>query len=448
MTASSADVATARRVADAVLFEGYALYPYRASALKNRYRWQFGVLAPAAVAEVAGDPTAQRTEVVLDAPDDAQVRVTVRFLHLERRRVERGDGPASDEVAELVVAGRRYVAWDEGTPREVVLPAHRLDALRHGRATIPVTFPGTTRRVPLVEDGVTVGAVVREVRALRGRVTVHAVADGTVDRLVVEVHNDTPWPGRPPATRDEVLPACLLGTHVVAVVDVGEFVSATSPPPGLADVASRCRNLHAWPVLIGGTGRAPTVLSCPVILPDDPAIAAQSHGDTFDALEIEELLALRIATLTAEEQEEASATDPRAAAIMARFGELRPEQLGPLHAGMVAADAAVPGVGGAEVPGDWSLLLAAGGPGGAQVMVDGTVVRAGTPVELRPAPGGDAHDLFLQGRRGTVVDVFEDVDGRHHVAVAIDDDPGRDLARGRHRYFAPHELVPVRVASG
>ena len=36
----------ARQVADAVLYEGYLLYPYRASSPKNQLRWQFGVLGP------------------------------------------------------------------------------------------------------------------------------------------------------------------------------------------------------------------------------------------------------------------------------------------------------------------------------------------------------------------------------------------------------------------
>jgi len=40
----------ARQVADAVLYEGYLLYPYRASARKNQIRWQWGVLVPLAYA--------------------------------------------------------------------------------------------------------------------------------------------------------------------------------------------------------------------------------------------------------------------------------------------------------------------------------------------------------------------------------------------------------------
>ncbi len=41
----------ARTVADAVLYEGYLLYPYRASSDKNRTRWQFGVLGPPGAAD-------------------------------------------------------------------------------------------------------------------------------------------------------------------------------------------------------------------------------------------------------------------------------------------------------------------------------------------------------------------------------------------------------------
>ena len=52
------------RVADAVLFEGYLLYPYRASAQKNRIRWQFGVLTPAR--GLPDEPSATRTETLLE----------------------------------------------------------------------------------------------------------------------------------------------------------------------------------------------------------------------------------------------------------------------------------------------------------------------------------------------------------------------------------------------
>ena len=59
----------ARQVADAILYEGYLLYPYRASAQKNQERFQFGVLMPAAYRAVdEHEPSAAQTECVLEVP--------------------------------------------------------------------------------------------------------------------------------------------------------------------------------------------------------------------------------------------------------------------------------------------------------------------------------------------------------------------------------------------
>ena len=89
----------ARAVADAVLYEGYLLYPYRRSSGKNRVRWQFGVLVPPAWARehglddtgVAGSAEAawQRTECLIEARPDTVVHFRVRFLQLQRKGVEK-----------------------------------------------------------------------------------------------------------------------------------------------------------------------------------------------------------------------------------------------------------------------------------------------------------------------------------------------------------------------
>jgi hypothetical protein len=83
------------------------------------------------------------------------------------------------------------------------------------------------------------------------------------------------------------------------------------------------------------------------------------------------------------------------------------------------------------------------------VIVDGMPVRKGSRVELSPRlSGADAQDMFLVGRRATVQAVVLDVDGTHHVAVTLDDDPGADLqaVQGRFRYFAPIELRPLSTS--
>ena len=113
----------ARAVADAVLYEGYVLYPYRASAPKNQMRWQFGVLAPAGSRRpTARSGGANRTECVVDPGESPRLTVRVRCLQVQHRSIEVPTATASGGRR----AGRRrrhVVPWDEAVEREVDLPA-------------------------------------------------------------------------------------------------------------------------------------------------------------------------------------------------------------------------------------------------------------------------------------------------------------------------------------
>src|SRR3954453_10799878 len=103
-----------RRIADAVLYEGYVLWPYRRSALKNQRRWTFGGVYPRAhSAEHPDDPWTIRTEALLEGGPDATVEVRVRFLHVVTRRVGRAAGDGLELVDELEVGGERHLAWEE-----------------------------------------------------------------------------------------------------------------------------------------------------------------------------------------------------------------------------------------------------------------------------------------------------------------------------------------------
>src|SRR4030095_14695415 len=81
------------KIADAVLYEGSILYPYRPSAVKNQQRWNFGALCPEpyAVAQKGTENSRMRTECLVESGSLTTVDVKVRFLHLVSR-----------EVAELV----------------------------------------------------------------------------------------------------------------------------------------------------------------------------------------------------------------------------------------------------------------------------------------------------------------------------------------------------------
>jgi hypothetical protein len=295
-----------RRIADAVLYEGYVLWPYRKSAMKNQRRWTFGGVYPPGHAEVhPDDPSLMQAQCLLEGegPD-----VQVRFLHVVQRQVFRDGEP----VEELEAGGQRWVTWDEATERE----------LRPGTIDVPA---GSDR------EEVPGGAVERSWRPLRGAVELEEtpVADG-VRRIAVRVRNDSPWSGD---DREDALRQTFCSTHVVLRAGAGGFVSLTDPPAELRAQADACENVGCWPVLVGEEGDGGTVLCSPIILGDYPEIAPESPGDLFDGGEIDQLLILNILSLTDEEKREMRDSDPRAREILERTEALSEDELMRLHAG-------------------------------------------------------------------------------------------------------------------
>ena len=117
----TADWDRARAVADAVLYEGYLLYPYRANSRKNQTRWQFGVVGPAGAAAAGiGEDDSLSTQVLVAPRGNPSVSVVVRFLQLQHRGVERdvGDG-RFEPVEELVSGSQSWLRWDEAVEREI-----------------------------------------------------------------------------------------------------------------------------------------------------------------------------------------------------------------------------------------------------------------------------------------------------------------------------------------
>lgn len=450
--------AAARAVADAVLYEGYVLYPYRASSGKNQVRWQFGVLTPRSYSEAEGSERwAVHTECLVDGTPDATVTVRVRCLQLQHRAVEAlvtGDsdsehGDSEDgtpgtfvETDVLEMGGVTYVAWDEALERTVDLVPLRLSVVEACPHEQVFRFEGG-REVECLcqQDGTVGGRVVRTSEPVDGRVRVGVTGDDGLFRVSVDVENATPW-ARPGARRDEVLASSLVATHVMVAADGGTFVSMLDPPASVASAAEVCTHDGLFPVLVGdGT----LVLAAPIVLYDHPEVARESPGDLYDATEIDEILALRVLTLTDEEKSEARATDGRAAAIIDRCERLSPEEWERLHGGAWKPGALDRGLGdGASVPWWDPEADALADPWTGSVVVRGVEVRKGSPVRLRPSHRADAQDLFLDGLDATVAGVFSDVDGNEHVAVTIDDDPaGAELsAQGRHLFFHPDEVEP------
>jgi hypothetical protein len=203
-------------------------------------------------------------------------------------------------------------------------------------------------------------------------------------------------------------------------------------------------------VLVADDDGADAVLVAPIILGDHPTIAPESAGDLFDATEIDEILTLRVMTMTEQEKADARGTDPRAAAILARCDAMSDDAMGRMHGAQRSAADAVPvfselPVVEDEVPWWDADEDARAAPESDVVMVAGVPVSKGSRVLLRPSRRADAQDLFLAGMTAIVSRVYFDVDGGTHVAVMLEDDPGSDLygATGRYYYFGPEEIEPL-----
>jgi hypothetical protein len=357
------DMTRVRGLLDAILYEGYMLYPYRASALKNRHRWTFGVLVPNAFA--GAESSSLRSECLVEAGKGGSIEAKLRFLH-----------PGADPA----------------TPREIDIEPQPIGAMEAASLLRPFAVGG-------LEGTLELGAT---------RVS------GDTFRVRVTVTNRTPFNG---SNREDALVSSFAGTHVLLGARDARFHSKTDPPAHLREASDSCLASGAWPVLVGAPDQKNLMLCSPIILEDFPNIAPESRGDLFDATEIDEILTLRIRTLTDEEKREAAAGDERTRALLARTAALDPSAIVALH-GAVRT-----------------------------LKVGGKSLGPGSRVTLRPKRRADIFDLALEGRAATILSVEEDFDGRTYFTVSIDDDPGRDLAKegkpGHRFFFDPDEIEPV-----
>lgn len=456
-------LARARAVADAVLYEGYLLYPYRATTRKNMARWQFGVLGPPGAAAAGfGEESSLSAEFLLDPATDPVLTWTVRFLQLQRRQVLGGDGRPCDELS---AGTRSWLSWDEAVTQEIVVGPVAAQSLVR-----PLTVPAGVDTEEIADDaGRVAGTLVRTRQSLAGEFAVAVERAGGFLRLAAEVRNL----GAPATGSQDALARSLIGAHVLGQLRGGQFISALDPPAVAAPAVRRCASHRCFPVLAGPPGDHSLLLISPIILYDHPEIAAQSAGELFDSTEIDEILTLRVMTMTDEEKAQARATDPRAAEIIDRCDALSPEAMRQLHGVLrqpgLTPDHRADGRGHddgpeqasgraawterprpvPEVPDgmNWWDPMADRSvrPDRDAVPVAGVLVRRGSRVRLHPSRRADAQDLFVDGAPARVVSVHQDVDGESHVGVVLDDDPAAELHEwfGRYLYFAPDELEPL-----
>lgn len=341
---ATAHIESVEKIAEAVLYEGYMLYPYRASAVKNQQRWNFGVLCPRTYSESQNGTEAwmMQTESLVQAGSATRLSATIRFLQIVNRSIAKltpplsefpqKTEPACEFVDKLEIGGRNFIAWQEAMERTVSVPPFS-PATFSSDEPLLFTFPEGREFEPLRdEDGMIAAAVVREWKTVQGSVEIESAycSDGTI-KVTVRIRNLTSSESSEHQSRAGALNHSFISTHTILTVEDGEFVSLLDPPEALKSLAADCNNIGTWPVLVGEEGQRNTILSSPIILYDYPQIAPESPGSVFDGTEIDEILSLRILTMTDEEKREMRQSDQQARQILERTENMPPEQFMKLH---------------------------------------------------------------------------------------------------------------------
>ena len=366
---------------ESLLWEGYALYPYTPGATKNATPTPFGIVYPPVYAATLAST----------------------FDHLELRCIVQAppDAVLGAEVRFLEASGERH----QGQARRVELPGAMAGALS-GRAAVKAASVGAlTVELSLETVPLPAGDEYEVVLRVRNRTLVSSGLD-----------------------RAGALRRSLISTHPVLRVAGGRFVSALERP---------CASVNTFPVLAADGDDV--MLGAAIVLPDHPRLAPESLGGLFDSTEIEEALLLHVRTLSDGERAEIERQDPAVRAMVARAQSATPEDIVSLH-GRVQLRDPVTLEPPSEPPG-----LADPRAGDSVLDVGDRTFRRGAKVVIRPGPDADIQARMLDGRRATIERIFTDYDGRAHLGLTIDDDPGQELMRetGRYLYFFAPELEVV-----
>jgi hypothetical protein len=329
----------------AVLYEGYMLYPYRPSAVKNRQRFNFGVVYPRAysVAQGGADACTMRTECLVQGDPVSECAVRVRFLRMVDRSVTQPRKCSNhlmsmseadfELVQRLEIDGKNYLPWQEAVEETIEITQFNLVALAAQPMKWPFRLsPAQQREAIRNERGEVAGIILRNKATVSGTIELSAqLLQPGLFKLTVLISNESRPATSAPLTRELALSQSLLSAHTILEVRGGEFVSLADPPEPFQAFARACQNVGTWPILVGERDRRDTMLSSPIILYDYPQIAPESPGDLFDGAEIDEILSLRILTMTEEEKREMRESDERARQILERTESMPDEQWMKLH---------------------------------------------------------------------------------------------------------------------
>ena len=131
--------------------------------------------------------------------------------------------------------------------------------------------------------------------------------------------------------RDQVLLSSLLSAHLILTVENGDFISLLDPPDHFREAVAACNNIGNFPVLVGSEGERDMLLCSPILLYDYPQIAPESAHNFYDSTEMDEMLTLRVMTLTDDEKNEIRSSADHVRELLERTEQTAREQLERTH---------------------------------------------------------------------------------------------------------------------
>jgi len=337
----------AEKIAAAILYEGYILYPYRPTAIKNRQRWNFGTLYPRVYAEAQRpqEPFRLIAECLAVVDAKASLDVRISFLQLVPTQtmdkltdpslawdeaVERTSEHANLRINDLIVSPVSFAIEIETAGPSTPLRSGRDDNSVAGSNILAESLAGTTELSSRPERSGVEGSAVQQTLQIDMSIGAEMLQDGTC-KLRLELQNTTPLPSGAEAKRDQALPLSFVSAHLLLGITGGEFVSLLDPAPAYREAVAACCNTGVFPVLVGDEPDRSMMFCSPIILYDYPKIAPESEGDFFDGTEMDEMLTLRVLTLTDAEKQEMRSGDPRARKILERTEALTSEAMLKAH---------------------------------------------------------------------------------------------------------------------
>ncbi|KAA9038578.1 hypothetical protein FW778_13550 [Ginsengibacter hankyongi] len=322
-----------------LLYEGYSLYPYYRSAVKNQKPIPFGVIFPKDYnAYHEHSHSKMQSQSIITGDNDLTVSVTVRFLHLRKTELfQKANNEKDNEdyipVSNLDINGKFYNSGWQTVERKITTGDIGLTQLAKGGISIPIEFDNMNEgELILNEKNVVVAKSVSSISEITGSILISAesIIESTDSfRITVVVTNTTGLENANTISRDEAIMQSFLSTHIILQTLQGEFISQQDTPVKWTTATAGCTNINTWPIVIDKSNT--TLLSSPIILYDHPEINPQSSGDLFDSTEIEEALLLHVNLLTEEDRNRIGTEDEKMNAMLKKVNGLTPEDLHQYH---------------------------------------------------------------------------------------------------------------------